>query len=72
MTLTNLTSTTLTAAFYDSSQKTLQLDFRDGSLYIYSRVTMNLFREFIAATAKGHFFNEHIRGRLPFIKAAER
>jgi hypothetical protein len=68
--LTDLTSTTLTAAFYDRSQQKLQLDFRDGSRYVYSRVPPDLFRGLLAAPSKGRFFNHHIRGHLPFIKTA--
>ena len=70
--LTNLASTTLTAAVYDSSQQQLQLDFRDGSRYLYSRVDPDLFRDLLAAPSKGRFFNEHIRGHLPFIKTTPR
>ena len=70
MTTTFLMSKTLAAAVYDSSQATLQLDFRDGSRYVYSSVPPDLFRGLLAATSKGCFFNQHIRRVLPYSKKA--
>jgi hypothetical protein len=70
ITSTLLMSKTLAAAIYDDSQETLQLDFRDGSRYIYSRVHSNLFHAMLAATSKGRFFNQYIRRVLPYSKAA--
>jgi hypothetical protein len=69
-TSTLLMSHTLAAAVYDDSQQRLQLDFRDGSRYIYFRVSQDLFHGFLAATSKGRFFNQHIRRVLPYSKAA--
>ena len=66
---TLLMSQTLAAAVYDDSQATLQLDFRDGSRYVYSRVQPELFHGLLAATSKGRFFNQHIRRVLPSRKA---
>lgn len=65
-----LTSKTLANAVYDDFQKTLQLDFRDGSRYVYSTVHPDLFHGLLAATSKGRFFNQHIRRALPYSKAA--
>ena len=69
MTTTFLMSKTLAAAVYDVSQATLQLDFHDGSRYVYSSVPPDLFCGLLAATSKGRFFNEHIRRVLPYSKA---
>lgn len=72
MTTTFLTSKTLAAAVYDASQATLQLDFRDGSRYVYSSVPADLFRDLLAAPSKGRFFNQRIRRVLPYSKEASR
>ena len=69
ITSTLLLSETLAAAVYDDSQHTLQLDFCDGSRYVYSRVQPDLFHAMLVADSKGRFFNQHIR-RLPYCKAA--
>ncbi|HUE65488.1 MAG TPA: KTSC domain-containing protein [Rhizomicrobium sp.] len=68
MTTSFLTSKTLAAAVYDASQARLQLDFRDGSRYVYSPVPPHLFRALLAADSKGRFFNQHIRRVLPYSK----
>lgn len=69
-TSTFLISKTLAAAVYDDSQEKLQLDFRDGSRYVYSGVPPDLFHGLLSATSKGRFFNQHIRRVLPYSKAA--
>ena len=68
ITSTALTSQTLVAAVYDSAQEKLQLDFCDGSRYVYYEVAPGLFRSLLDAPSKGRFFNQHIRGHLPFVK----
>ena len=68
ITSTALTSQTLLTALYDSEQEKLQLDFCDGSRYDYYTVAPGLFRSLLDAPSKGRFFNQHIRGRLPFVK----
>jgi KTSC domain len=60
----SLDSTTLTAAAYDDRREKLQLDFRDGTRYVYSGVTANLYRDLLCATSKGSFFNRYIRGHF--------
>lgn len=68
ITSTALTSQTLMAAVYDRVQEELQLEFRDGSRYMYYEVPPGLFGSLLDAPSKGRFFNQHIRDRLPFTK----
>ena len=70
ITSTLLMSETLAAAVYDDSQETLQLDFHDGSRYVYSKVHPHLFHAMLATPSNGRFFNQHIRRILPYSKAA--
>jgi hypothetical protein len=65
-----LDSTTLAAATYDERCETLQLDFRDGTRYLYSGIAPTLYRELLLAVSKGSFFNRHIRGQFPYVKIA--
>ncbi|MCI0353300.1 MAG: KTSC domain-containing protein, partial [Acidobacteriales bacterium] len=60
-----LDSTTLAAALYDDRRETLELDFRDGTRYLYSGIAPNLYRELLRALSKGSFFNRQIRSRFP-------
>ena len=71
-TSTALSSKILAAAVYDSTQEKLQLEFCDGSRYTYSEVPPGLFRGLLAAPSKGRFFNQYIRGHLPFCQNASR
>ena len=70
ITSTLLISKTLAAAVYDDSREMLQLDFRDGSRYVYAGVLPTLFHDLLVATSKGRFFNQHIRRVLPYRKVA--
>jgi len=67
----DFSSTTLANALYDSSHQELELDFRDGSRYVYSGVSPDLFQGLLVAPSKGRFFNERLRGRLPFRRLHE-
>lgn len=66
----SLHSTTLASAGYDAGPRTLQLDFRDGSRYVYSGVAPDLYHELLTADSKGCFFNRHIRGHFPYAKVS--
>jgi len=70
MTTVSLDSTTLAAAAYDDRRETLQLDFRDGTRYMYSGIAPNLYHELLRASSKGSFFNQHIRNDFPYVKIA--
>ncbi len=64
----HLDSTTLAAAAYDECRETLELDFRDGTRYVYSGVVPGLYRDLLRAVSKGLFFNQHIRDHFPHAK----
>ena len=55
-------STTLANASYDEAQHRLQLQFRDGSRYLYHGVSPALFADLVKVPSQGAFFNRHIRG----------
>jgi hypothetical protein len=68
-----LTSSAITAASYDSRQRTLSIEFPDGTLYRYSDVPLLTYEELITATSKGEYFNRRIRPRFrhTFVPAAD-
>ncbi len=57
-------STTLANARYDEVHNQLQLQFRDGSRYLYHGVSPALFADLVTAPSQGSFFNRHIRGHF--------
>jgi hypothetical protein len=63
-----LDSTTLEAASYDDGNEKLQLDFRDGTRYVYSGVAPGLYRDLLCAVSKGFFFNRYIRDHFSYAK----
>jgi hypothetical protein len=63
-----LNSTSLAAVAYDEDLRLLQLNFQDGTRYLYSGVTPDLYHHLVGATSKGSFFNRHIRGQFPYAK----
>jgi hypothetical protein len=64
----SLDSTTLAAAAYDACSETLELDFHDGTRYVYSGVASGLYHDLLHAASKGFFFNRHIRDHFPYVK----
>jgi hypothetical protein len=67
-----LESRSLAAATYDERRQMLQLDFRDGTRYLYSGIAPKLYREFLCASSQGSFFNRHIRTDFPYVKIASK
>jgi hypothetical protein len=64
----HLNSSTLAAATYDSILAKLELDFCDGTRYVYSGVTPDMFHGLLGANSKGKYFNRYIRGHFPHVK----
>lgn len=63
-----LASTMLTAAAYSDANHRLELEFGDGTRYVYSGITERLYRDLLSAVSKGTFFNQYIRGHFPYAK----
>ena len=61
-----LDSTSLATAAYDHSREQLELDFRDGTRYVYFGIAPSLYRDLLCAVSKGIFFNRYIRDHFPY------
>jgi KTSC domain len=55
-------STLLSGVGYEAHSTLLHLEFRDGSLYDYFGVPVEVYRGLLAAESKGAYFNRRIRG----------
>jgi hypothetical protein len=64
-----LDSAILAAVAYDDSSKQLELDFSDGTRYVYSGVAATIYRDLLGAVSKGTFFNRYIRNHFPYAKS---
>jgi KTSC domain len=64
--LVPVASTLLANVGYDRATSTLDLEFRDGSLYRYSAVSEAIYQGLLAADSKGSYFNRQIRSRFAY------
>ena len=47
---------------------TLEVAFEGGGVYDYFDVPEGVYRDFLAAESKGHFFQDHVLGRFEYLK----
>jgi len=66
--ITPVESSTLASVGYDESRDLLQLEFRSRALYRYFAVPAVVHEALLAATSKGRYFNQAIRGRYRFVR----
>ena len=63
-----LDSSFLEAAAYDDSLTLLELDFRNGAVYLFAEVPDETYQELLQAESKGRYFISHIRDRFPYAR----
>lgn len=61
MTRQNVSSSNLRSIGYDSSTRTLEVEFISGSVYQYSNVPASVHSALMAASSHGQYFNANIR-----------
>lgn len=66
----HVNSTLLASVAFDSSESLLELEFCDGTTYRYAAVSEPLYKGLLAAESKGAYFNQKIRGQLPYTRVA--
>lgn len=57
---THVVSSNLQSVGYDPLAQVLEVEFRDGSVYQYSRVPESMYRALMAAGSHGQYFHAHI------------
>lgn len=73
MNLTRVESSTLATVGYDDDGELLQLEFCSSrAVYRYFAVPPAVHAALLAATSKGSYFNQAIRGRYHFVRIAGR
>jgi hypothetical protein len=63
-----LESSTPASVLYLPTHRQLELEFRSGEIYRYLNVPPQAYRELLAATSKGIYFNSNIRRKFPFLQ----
>jgi hypothetical protein len=64
-------STALATVGYDESRELLQVEFGGRAIYHYFGVPAAVHEGLLAASSKGCYFNQAMRGRFPFCLIAE-
>jgi hypothetical protein len=59
-------STNVSSIGYDESSQTLEVEFRNGSIYQYFNLPPAMYEQFRTAPSKGVFLNTYIRNAYPF------
>lgn len=59
-----VTSSNLVSVGYDPETQTLEIEFKEGRVYQYYKVPVEIYQGLMAAGSKGSYFYSHIRGRF--------
>ena len=62
----SVTSVVMSSVAYDSNSRTLEVAFRNGSVYEYLDVPPDHYDALLAAASKGQFFNARVRPAFRF------
>lgn len=65
MEMIGVTSRAIEAIGYDPARMRMKIRFVHGETYDFCSVPAHVFNEFLAATSKGGYYNDHIRDRYP-------
>ncbi|HEY6373812.1 MAG TPA: KTSC domain-containing protein [Candidatus Sulfotelmatobacter sp.] len=66
MCVATVESTTLATVTYDEAREQLQLEFCSRAVYLYFGVPAAVHQALLAASSKGRYFNQTIRGRFSY------
>lgn len=61
-------SSNLTKAVYDTENKELSINFKNGSIYMYNNVPWEIFTRFRMSESQGKFFSSEIKNNYTYKK----
>jgi hypothetical protein len=61
-------SSSLASVGYDSASRTLDVEFRKGSVYRYFEVLPSIYQSLLKAPSMGRFFVTQVRDRFPYTR----
>ena len=65
---TPVTSTNIKSIGYDKNTKTLEVEFKNGGLYRYSGVPVNIYNNLMNSDSHGKFLAKFIKGKYSCVK----
>lgn len=63
-------SSNLNSVGYDPDTSTLEIEFKDGSVYQYDSVPESEYSGLMDASSKGSYLHQNIKDRYPYRKIA--
>jgi hypothetical protein len=64
----SVTSSNVESVGYDESSQTLEVEFKDGSVYQYYNVGSNIFEELMKSPSKGKFIAYQVKNAFPYTR----
>jgi hypothetical protein len=61
-------SSNIKSVGYDESSAVLEVEFHSTGIYQYRGVSKEIYKDFMAASSKGRYFERHIKDRFPTTK----
>lgn len=71
MNRTPVESSNIVSVGYDDRLMVLEVEFKNGSIYQYLGVTMDLFTGLMKAESKGSYFHSHIRDVHTYVRITD-
>jgi hypothetical protein len=59
-------SSTVASMGYDEPSETLEVEFRNGTIYQYYNVSPGIWEQLQTAPSKGQFINAYLRNAYPY------
>jgi len=66
--MTYVDSSNIEQIGYDSDNMELHVIFKDGSLYVYTNVPVQIYEELLGAPSKGSYLNREVKGVYDYDK----
>ena len=64
----NVSSSNIRSIGYDLKSQTLEIEFRDGSIYQYFNVPESMYNGLMSASSHGSFLARRIKGVFVYLK----
>jgi len=64
----SVSSSDLASVGYDKNSQVLEIEFNNGAIYQYLNVPASIHAGLMAASSKGRYFNDHIKGVYQYRK----
>ncbi len=62
----HVASSNIISVGYDEVGQTLEIEFKDGSVYQYYNIGKNLYEQFMSSSSKGQFLANYIKNSFPY------